>query len=125
MNSVRITGEVPAGLPKAERVQAYAEAIDAGLRAVASSPDMRLRMILGETYNKLARVVDTMVDEIEKDEDKAPGLRQWVLRNESTSRDDRLMLVDFVNQFLTDCAARLLIERAEHLTIEGEAEHVD
>jgi hypothetical protein len=78
---IRVTGSVPAGLPIKERVEAYATAIDAGLRQVAASPDYRLQMILGEAYQKWLDLAEWVLAELEKDEAKAPGLvrraREW------------------------------------------------
>lgn len=44
------------------------------LGTVSADPEMRLRMILGEAYQKYADLIRWIGAELEKDERKAPGL---------------------------------------------------
>jgi hypothetical protein len=84
---VQITVET-AGTSPEERRRRISHAVDTGLRVVAGDPEMRLQMILGEAYARQRELLDWLAGEIEKDEVKAPGLRELarrVARNESVA----------------------------------------
>lgn len=135
-NRVRITGSVPAGLPYKERVNAYAEPIDAGLRIVAGDPGMRLAMILGESVHKLRALIDWLVGELEKDEHKAPGLIKLARKH---AYDPKLLAAELAEhlsqypevadqqQFLIEAAIRTMENKTtdDLLQIEGEVQVIE
>jgi hypothetical protein len=75
---LHISVDVPAGATKAERRDMIAAAVEAGIRHVATSPDFRLAMILGEAWIRFEEIVSWVAGEIEKDEKKAPGLKLFI-----------------------------------------------
>jgi hypothetical protein len=71
---IKITADIPPDASPAEKTQLRAKAIDGGLRAAAGDPAIRLRMILGEAYQRYLAIARWAAEEIAKDEAKAPGL---------------------------------------------------
>lgn len=74
MADIHIKAEIP---PEAsgEKVMAIrAGAYQQGLSIASASPDFRLRMIMGEAYQKYLEIAMWAAEQIGKDEPKAPGL---------------------------------------------------
>lgn len=63
-----------------ERKMMRAEAVQTALAAVAVDPAFRLRMILGESYQRFIDVALYAAEQIERDEVKAPGLKALALQ---------------------------------------------
>ena len=71
---IHITANIPPGSFPDEKKTIRAGAFQKGLSLASSAPNFRLRMILGEAWQKHCDLIRWIADELEKDEEKAPGL---------------------------------------------------
>jgi hypothetical protein len=70
---IHIEADVPARGEEGH-VEKIAEVFQAGLEAASASTTIRLKMILGEAYQKYTDIAFWLAQELAKDEAKAPGL---------------------------------------------------
>jgi hypothetical protein len=118
MSRTKITADIPADATKERRTAIVAGAYQAALSIASSDPEVRLRMILGEAYQRYSEVFVWMAREIAKDEERAPGL---IALAKTWSSDRRPLLVGYpdfmaeaigaVQQMLIEDAAVLLREK--------------
>ncbi len=76
MSDIHLAAEYPEGATPEQKKDVRAAAFQHALLMASSDPEIRLRMILGEAYQRYMAVVRWIVDEIGKDEAKACGLRK-------------------------------------------------
>lgn len=111
MTDLHVVAEIPVDASLEEKKRRRGEAIAAALSAASGSPDFRLRMILGEGYQRLQGVMRWIADEIAKDEAKAPGLTaladQW---GTYLPRDAKDEMVHAQQQMLI-AAVRLVLQK--------------
>jgi len=74
VSDIHISADIPAGASPEEKTEIRAGAYREGLILASGSSDMRLRMILGEAYQKYLELARWIADEFIKDDPKAPGL---------------------------------------------------
>jgi len=74
VSDIHVSVDIPAGSSDEEKTALRAGAYREGLSLASASSDMRLRMILGEAYQKYLELARWIAGELIKDEEKAPGL---------------------------------------------------
>jgi hypothetical protein len=103
---IHIEADIP-GRGEPGHVDKIAEVFQAGLSMASSSPSVRLKMILGEAYQKYGNLLYWLAEEIVKDDDKAPGLIQAA---QQYARDPSILRRSVTTRFrdITDAQQRLL-----------------
>jgi len=82
MSDIHISVDIPPDASPAEKKALRAGAFQTGLSLAAADPGMRLQMILGEAWQKHCELVSWVADQLDRDEEKAPGL--WKLAWDGT-----------------------------------------
>lgn len=114
MAEINVRVDIPPGASREEKTKLRAGAFQQGLSIASADPGFRLRMILGEAWQKHLELVRWVADELQKDDDKAPGLCELAL--------DKAHDPGFVSQALPNSVPTLVGDTQERLLQEAVAE---